>query len=68
MVQQFTAVALPIIIALAGAAWMQNKRLDDIIGRLNKIDNRLDSIETKLEHYGNRIVVLEERTSPLRGR
>jgi hypothetical protein len=42
MLQQFTAVALPIILALAGAAWLQNRRLDDIIARLARIELKLD--------------------------
>ena len=42
MVQQFTAVALPIILALAGAAWFQNRRLDDIIARLGRIAAKLE--------------------------
>jgi len=62
MVQQFTAVALPIILALAGAAWLQNKRLDDIIARLGRI-------ETKLDDHAERIIRLEAQASPVvRGR
>lgn len=62
MVQQFTAVALPIILALAGAAWLQNKRLDDIIARLGRI-------ETKLDDHAERIIKLEANASPIaRGR
>jgi hypothetical protein len=59
MLQQFTAVALPIILALAGAAWVQNRRLDDIIARLARI-------EAKLDDHQDRILRLEERTSPVR--
>lgn len=58
MLQQFTAVALPIILALAGAAWLQNRRLDDIIARLGRIEGKLDD-------HQDRIVRLEERTSPI---
>jgi hypothetical protein len=58
MLQQFTAVALPIILALAGAAWLQNRRLDDIIARLGRI-------EAKLDDHAERIVKLEVQTSPI---
>lgn len=58
MVQQFTSVALPIIIALIVASIVQNRRLDDIIARLGRI-------EAKLDDHQDRIVRLEERTSPL---
>ena len=58
MVQQFTAVALPIILALAGAAWLQNKRLDDIIARLGRI-------EAKRDDHAERIIRLVTQASPI---
>jgi hypothetical protein len=58
MLQQFTAAALPIILGLAGAAWLQNRRLDDIIVRLGRIEGKLDD-------HQDRSVRLEERTSPV---
>jgi len=48
--------------AATTAGWISNanlsKRLDDIIGRLERI-------ETKLDNHQYRIVRLEERTSPI---
>jgi hypothetical protein len=62
MLQQFLSVALPIMITFVAtiwiAAWAQNKRLDDIIARLGRI-------ESKLEDHQDRIVRLEERNPPL---
>ncbi len=58
----FVQVALPImvtfVVTVILASITQNKRLDDII-------KRLDRIEAKLEDHTTRIVRLEERTSPL---
>ena len=75
--QPFVQVALPIIIALMLAAWMRNKRFDDLnlriselrsdfSQRFDEIIRRLDRIESKLEHHNERITRLEERTSLLR--
>lgn len=65
--QPFVQVALPIIVALMLAAWLQNKRSDDVnrgIGELRQeIVPRLDRIEAKLENHNERITRLEERTS-----
>jgi hypothetical protein len=75
--QPFVQVDLPIIIALMLAAWMQNKRFDDLnqrISDLNQrisefrsdVNQRLERIETKLDHHNERITRLEERTSLVR--
>jgi hypothetical protein len=52
---------LPLMFTFIGAiwvaSWLQNKRLDDIIVRLGRI-------EAKLENHAERITRLEERTSP----
>jgi cytochrome oxidase assembly protein ShyY1 len=57
----FFQVTLPLmctfIAAIWLASWSQNKRLEDIIGRLGRI-------ESKLESHSDRITRLEERTSP----
>ena len=79
---QFVQVALPIIITIAIAAFMNNrafdgiyksfdgvyKALDAVNHRLDDIVARLGRIEVKLEDHADRIAGLEERTSPLRGR
>jgi hypothetical protein len=62
---QFVQVALPIMITLLVAAWMNGKGLDGINRRLDDIVSRLGRIEVKLEGHDGRIVRLEERTSPL---
>jgi hypothetical protein len=46
------------VAAIWAASWSQNKRLDDIMASLRRI-------ETKLENHAERITRLEERTSPL---
>ncbi len=78
----FVQIALPIVITLIVAAWNNNKRFDDmnrrfddmnhrfdaVDKRFDRIEDRLERIETKLDDDSKRIAVLEERTSPLRGR
>ena len=71
--QPFIQIALPIIVTFIVAAWLNNrrtndlaKRLDDLARRLDRIEARLDSIEKTLREFGERITRLEERTSPLR--
>ncbi len=71
--QPFVQVALPIIIALMLAAWLQNKRFDDVNRRIDDLNRRfdeiirrLDRIETKLDQHNERIARLEERTSLVR--
>jgi hypothetical protein len=62
---QFVQVALPIMFTVLIAAWMNGKGLDGVKGRLDDIVARLGRIEGKLEGHDERIVRLEERTSPL---
>ena len=61
--QQFLSVALPIMVTLVVSIWLasisQNKRLDDIV-------RRLERMEAKLDLHEERLVRVEERTSPLR--
>ena len=75
--QPFVQVALPIIVAITLASWLQNKRFDDmnkrfdelrtdINRRLDEINKRLERIETKLDNHNERIARLEERTSLVR--
>ena len=72
----FVQIALPIIITMLLTVWVNgkafdtlNRRMDDMKTdsnrRLDEVIKRLDRIETKLDDHGNRIVRLEERTSPL---
>ncbi len=72
----FVQIALPIMITLlltvrvnSKAFDTLNRRLDDMRTDSNRsfdeVIKRLDRIETKLDDHGNRIVRLEERTSPL---
>jgi GTPase len=64
--QPFIQVALPIMVALTLAAWLQNKRFDDVNRRIDEVIRRLDRIETKLDNHNERIARLEERTSLVR--
>ena len=61
--QQFLSVALPIMVTLVVSIWLasvsQNMRLDDIVRRLERMEGKLDLHE-------ERLVRVEERTSPLR--
>lgn len=69
---QFVQVALPIVLTIFIAAWMNgramdsiNKRIDDIVRRLDSIEVRLVAIEGRLADLGERLTRVEERTSPL---
>jgi hypothetical protein len=61
--QQFLSVALPIMVTPVVSIWLasvsQNKRLDDIV-------RRLERMESKMDLHEERLVRVEERTSPLR--
>lgn len=71
--QPFFQVTLPLMIIFVAtmrlAGWSQNKRIDEMSkrldGRLDDVIMRLGRIELKLENHDERIVRLEERTSPL---
>jgi archaellum component FlaC len=75
--QPFVQVALPIVIAVMLASWLQNKRFDDMNkrfddmnGDMNRrfdgVDKRLERIEGKLDLHNERITRLEERTALVR--
>ena len=72
----FVQVALPIIVTFIVAAWLNGKRLDDFKVDMNRrfdavdrrfeaVDRRFDRLENLLGDHSQRIVRLEERTSPL---
>jgi hypothetical protein len=50
----FVQVALPIVVTFIAVGIWQNRRLDDIIGRLGRIESKLDT-------HTERIVALETR-------
>jgi cytochrome oxidase assembly protein ShyY1 len=54
----FIQITLPIVIGFVAVGIWQNRRLDDIIARLARI-------ETKLDDHSDRIARLDERTSPI---
>lgn len=60
--QPFFQVTLPIMVTFVAtiwlASWAQNKRLEEIIARLGRI-------ETKLDDHAERIVRLEAQASPI---
>ena len=51
--QPFFQVALPIMVTMLGAAWAavwsNNKRLDDIIVRLGRLEGRLLALQRKVD-------------------
>ena len=63
--QPFLTTALPIMFTILIAAWMNSKGFDGVNKRLDDIVARLGRIRSKLESHDERIVRLEERTSPL---
>lgn len=79
--QPFFQVTLPIILAMIAMVWAlvstNNRCLDDIRAdlkdfraemnmRLGQVNGRLDHIDETLKAYGQKIAVLEDRSSPLR--
>jgi hypothetical protein len=80
----FVQIALPLIITLAIAAWVNskafdtmNRRLDDMRADLKdiradlksfraEVNIRFDLVDKTLKTYGEKIAVLEDRSSPLR--
>jgi len=50
-------ITLPLVAAIFGAAWLQNKRLDDITAELREI-------RKELKQHGERLARLEERIPP----
>lgn len=78
--QPFFQVTLPILLGMGATVWAlistNNRRLDDIRAdlkefradvntRLGQVNTRLDHIDETLKTYGQKIAVLEDRSSPL---
>ena len=64
--QPFTQVALPIVITIVVAAFVNskgldgvNKRIDDIVSRLGRIEDRLLGIEARLGAVERKVDALE---------
>ena len=61
--QPFFQVALPIMGTMVATVWAlistNNKRLDDIVGRLGRIEDRLLGIETRLAGVEKKVDALE---------
>ena len=64
--QPFLQITLPILIGFVAIGVSQNRRLDDIIAWLTRIEGRLDRIEKKLDNHSERIARVEERTALIR--
>jgi hypothetical protein len=62
-------VTIPLIIAMVATVWAlistNNRRLDDVRSDLKDVIRRLDRIDETLKTYGQKIAVLEDRSSPL---
>lgn len=61
----FVQIALPIMFTIFMAVWMNSRGFDSVNRRLDDVVARLGRIEVKLDNHEERIVRLEERTSPL---
>lgn len=57
--QPFFQVALPIMFTIFIAAWNNNRRIDDILVRLGKIEDRLLAIENRLTSVERKVDALE---------
>ena len=61
--QPFFQITLPLMVTFIAtiwaATWLQNKRLDDIIARLKRIEEKLDD-------HADRLARLEERSGIVR--
>lgn len=61
-------ITLPIILAILGAAWIQNKRIDDLRSDTNRqfdqVLTELRAIRMELGIHGERLARLEQRDIP----
>jgi hypothetical protein len=77
---QFVQVALPIVLTIFIAAWINGRGVDRGLDGVNKamgmgfdgvnkrfddVNRRLDRIEAKLDNHSERIVKLEAQASPI---
>jgi hypothetical protein len=73
---QFVSVAIPIVLAIGLSSWWNNKRLDDfkdamserfaeVNRRFDQVFKRLDTIDATLKTHGEKIAILEDRSSPI---
>ena len=66
-------ITLPIVIAILGAAWLQNRRIDAMDASVKKrIDDLraeimpiLRDMQASLKDLERRVTILEERTGPI---
>jgi uncharacterized protein YPO0396 len=78
--QPFIQITLPILIGFVAVGVWQNKRIDDFRADLKqfrtevntrfdkmeaRFDGRFDRVDALLKNHGERIAVLEDRSSPL---
>jgi hypothetical protein len=59
MLQSFLSTALPIVIAVLFGTWANNKRLDDLARRLDRIETILDEMRKELASQSERITRVE---------
>jgi hypothetical protein len=59
MLQSFLSTALPIVVAVLFGTWANNKRLDDLARRLDRIEGLLDDIRKEVAGQGEKITRLE---------
>jgi hypothetical protein len=59
MLQQFLSTALPIMLAILLGMWTNNKRLDDMARRLDRIEKLLDEMRKDISSQSERITRLE---------
>jgi hypothetical protein len=73
---QFIQVALPVVLTLFIAAWLNGRGLDALGKRIDdvrdgvkalrhEVNGRFDRIDETLKIHGQKIAVLEDRLSPL---
>ena len=63
------SITLPIVIAILGAAWLNNKRMDDLRGEIHAdiadIKAVLREVQSTLKDLDRRVTVLEQRLTPI---